>query len=66
MIVCHCHRVSDRAVRGAVRDGAVSTAGVMAACQAGSDCGSCHAAVEQLIEREVAVLGLTVAVASPA
>jgi bacterioferritin-associated ferredoxin len=52
MIVCHCHRVSDRAIRAAVRAGAQCEASVADACGAGSACGGCRPAVEELIAQE--------------
>ena len=49
VIVCHCNGVSDREVRGAIERGAHATESVLRACGAGSDCGSCHAVVEQIL-----------------
>ena len=55
MIVCHCHGVSDRAVREAVREGACSLRQVARACRAGRMCGGCRPAVKRLIEEETAL-----------
>jgi bacterioferritin-associated ferredoxin len=52
VLVCHCNAVSDRAVRRAVRDGAMTPSDVAAACGAGSCCGGCADSVEQLIHAE--------------
>lgn len=54
MIICHCKAVSDRSIRKAVRDGAMSLEDVGRACGAGSSCGACQDAVTALIHREAA------------
>jgi bacterioferritin-associated ferredoxin len=54
MIVCHCHGVSDRAIRAAVREGAATRAEVARACAAGACCGGCHPAIQGIIESELA------------
>ena len=53
MIICHCHGVSDRAIRKAVRNGACTLRQVARASRAGRMCGGCHPAVKKLIEEEV-------------
>jgi len=52
MIVCHCHRVCDRAIRAAVQAGASTQEAVSEACGAGSGCGRCKPAVRELIDSE--------------
>ena len=54
MIVCHCRVVRDDDVRSEVRLGAESAEMVMARCGAGTDCGGCAPAVEQLVAEEMA------------
>jgi len=49
MLVCHCKRVCDRSIRRAVREGAVSVQHVARECAAGSGCGGCHPAIEEII-----------------
>jgi bacterioferritin-associated ferredoxin len=49
MIVCHCRAVSDRTVRESLRNGASDVAGVMAETGAGTCCGGCLVAVEELV-----------------
>jgi bacterioferritin-associated ferredoxin len=53
VIVCHCHGVSDRAIRKVVRDGACTLRQVVRASRAGRMCGGCRPAVKKLIEEEV-------------
>lgn len=57
MIVCHCRVVRDDDVRSEVRLGADSPDAVMARCGAGTDCGGCRPAVEQLVADEMARVG---------
>jgi len=52
MIVCHCHRVTDRVIRAAVREGAVSEEAVAEVCGAGACCGGCVPAVSEIIGEE--------------
>ena len=54
MLVCHCNGVSDRAIRKAVRRGAVTPREVAGACGAGSCCGGCGPTIRQIIRKEVA------------
>jgi bacterioferritin-associated ferredoxin len=50
LIVCHCHAVSDRDIRRAARDGALSVQDVARDCGAASGCGGCAAAVRELLD----------------
>jgi bacterioferritin-associated ferredoxin len=53
MLVCHCRNVSDRQIRAAVRSGARTRGQIARACQAGSRCGGCTEAVDQILEAEL-------------
>jgi bacterioferritin-associated ferredoxin len=50
MIVCHCHRVSDRTVRAVIAAGAKTEDDVAKVCGAGSCCGGCVPSVTELLE----------------
>ena len=50
MIVCHCHRVTDREIRACVRGGARSCEDVGDACGAGTGCGGCVPLVHDLVQ----------------
>ena len=52
MIVCHCHGVSDRAIRRSVRSGHASVGAVARACGAGTGCAGCAPLVKQLVLEE--------------
>lgn len=52
MIVCHCRRVCDRAIRSAIRAGASTEDAISEVCGAGSVCGGCIPAVSELIDEE--------------
>lgn len=54
MIVCHCKAVTDREVRRAARAGAERHADVVRACGAGSVCGGCRPAIDEILARESA------------
>ena len=49
MIVCHCNGISDQEIRRTVREGASSLGEVARACGAGTCCGGCHQAVDQIV-----------------
>jgi len=52
MLVCHCHRVTDRTLRELARSGARTCEAVAAACGAGAACGGCRELVECIIDSE--------------
>ena len=52
MIICQCNGVSDRAIRKAVRDGASSRNEVVQSCMAGTACGGCVPAIDEIIKAE--------------
>ena len=52
MIICQCNGVSDRTIRKLVRDGASNRNDVVRACMAGTACGGCVPAIDQIIEAE--------------
>lgn len=41
VLLCHCHRVSDRTVESLVEAGAQKVGHVVRATRAGTDCGGC-------------------------
>jgi len=49
VIICLCVGVSERDILQAVRAGANTAEGVMAACGAGGDCGACRVMVGDVI-----------------
>jgi bacterioferritin-associated ferredoxin len=49
VIICLCLGVSEREFLQAVRAGASTPEGVMAACGAGGDCGACRVMVSDVI-----------------
>jgi bacterioferritin-associated ferredoxin len=55
MIVCHCHGVSDRTIRRAVRAGAATQGQVARACGAGAGCGGCVEIVREIVLSELAL-----------
>lgn len=52
MLVCHCLGISDRSIRAAIRSGAACRDSVAESCGAGSGCGGCLPAVDELIHEE--------------
>lgn len=50
MIVCLCHRISDRDIHGAVRDGAVCFEQVQDDTRVASSCGSCHDCAREVFD----------------
>jgi bacterioferritin-associated ferredoxin len=51
--VCHCRVVSDHRIRTAIAGGARSVDEVGAVCDAGTGCGGCHPAIEDLLAEAV-------------
>jgi bacterioferritin-associated ferredoxin len=49
MIVCHCRAVSDRVLRESIQNGAADVSAVMAETGAGTCCGGCLVAVQELV-----------------
>jgi bacterioferritin-associated ferredoxin len=54
MILCLCRGISDRTVRLTVVTGATSVDAVAAICGAGTDCGSCRHAIQDLVDDTLA------------
>jgi bacterioferritin-associated ferredoxin len=52
MLVGHCLRVFDGAIRECVRVGARTTEDVAARCGAGTRCGGCRDSIEAIVTRE--------------
>jgi bacterioferritin-associated ferredoxin len=56
MIVCLCRGVRDAVVGAVIAEGAETVADIIAACDAGADCGGCHASLLGLLaDRDPAV-----------
>jgi bacterioferritin-associated ferredoxin len=66
VIVCHCHAITEREIRDAVRAGARSGRQVGRACRAGRGCGGCQPAIREIVdtERQPALSPLTEACAA--
>lgn len=47
MLLCHCHRVSDRTVESLVDAGAQKVGQIVRATHAGTDCGGCIPALRE-------------------
>ncbi len=63
-VLCHCERVSDRAVRKAVAAGASSVDDVSERTGAGLCCGGCRPAIEEVLAQGAPVgLRLRISVA---
>ena len=59
MLVCHCHALTDRDIRRAVRaTGACNVAEVGAQCGAATACGGCHDLVAEIVQSEKRRLAL--------
>jgi bacterioferritin-associated ferredoxin len=54
VIVCHCHRISERTVLDVVYSGALSTEEVGRACGAGTSCGGCRPTLDAIVEKACA------------
>jgi len=53
MLVCHCHALTDRDIRRAVRaTGACNVAEVGDHCGAATGCGGCHDLVAEIVQSE--------------
>jgi bacterioferritin-associated ferredoxin len=53
MLVCHCHALTDRDIRRAVRQsGACNVAEVGDQCGAATGCGGCHDLVAEIVQNE--------------
>ena len=52
MLVCHCHALTDRDIRRAVRSGAHTLDEVGMHCGAGTGCGGCREAVQDIVACE--------------
>lgn len=53
MYICICKAVSDRTIKGIIQSGARSVDDVGRVCGAGTHCGGCRHAVQELISRTV-------------
>ncbi len=52
MVVCHCHVVSDKALRDEIASGAFDADDLAERCGAGSRCGGCIPVVEAIVAEE--------------
>jgi bacterioferritin-associated ferredoxin len=52
VIVCHCHSVSERAIRKAVRNGAVTRRDIARTCGAGRTCRGCVPAIQAILRSQ--------------
>jgi bacterioferritin-associated ferredoxin len=52
MVICHCHGITDREIRRAVRSGAGSRRDVARTCKAGGSCGGCVRVIDQILASE--------------
>ncbi len=52
MLVCHCHAVSERAIRQAVRNGAVTRRAIARTSGAGRSCQGCVPAIDAILRSE--------------
>ncbi len=52
MLICHCHGISDRAIRKAVRGGASTRREIARSCRAGGLCGGCGPAIDEILASE--------------
>jgi bacterioferritin-associated ferredoxin len=57
MFVCCCLGVTDRAIRGAIDQGAQSVDDVVACTGAGSRCGSCRPEIAEMVQRAQGLAG---------
>ena len=53
MIVCHCHRVNERAVAGAVAAGCASLRDLRRHCGASGGCGMCAPTLSSLLSAPI-------------
>jgi bacterioferritin-associated ferredoxin len=51
MLICICRGVTENRLREEIRRGARSVAELQSCCRAGTDCGTCVRAIQELIER---------------
>jgi bacterioferritin-associated ferredoxin len=49
LLVCHCHRICDRAIRASIQQGARSIKEIGLACRAGTGCGGCRPTIAELL-----------------
>lgn len=59
MYICHCRAVTDSAILQAIAGGARTIEELSRQCLAGSRCGGCWPALDELLERVDALIGGT-------
>jgi len=60
-IICHCEAVTDAKVVAAIEQCGPSMCDLARFCGAGSRCGGCHPALDDLIDRHAGPTGITAA-----
>lgn len=63
-IICHCEAVTDTRVVAAIEQCGPSVCDLARLCGAGSRCGGCHPALDDLIDRHAPSMGLTAPVSA--
>lgn len=53
MIICHCHKVTDKDIRKNIKDGARSLKDISCICQACTDCKGCAKAIQCILKEEL-------------
>jgi bacterioferritin-associated ferredoxin len=53
MYVCHCQAVTDHTIGDVIERGAATIEEVSLRCGAGSDCGGCWSALEELLDEHL-------------
>jgi bacterioferritin-associated ferredoxin len=56
MLVCHCHVVFHDEITAEIEAGARSPEALGRSCGAGTSCGGCHAALDEMLERAEAAV----------
>ncbi|MDH3210920.1 MAG: (2Fe-2S)-binding protein [Myxococcales bacterium] len=59
MVICHCHGISDHAIRKAIRGGASSRREIARSCKAGGACEGCAPAIDEILESQEAAENAT-------
>jgi len=52
VIVCSCYGINDQTLSATIAAGAADLDAVASMCRAGTDCGSCRATIEDLIDEQ--------------
>ena len=52
MIVCICHRVTEKDIKKTIANGAQTVSDISRKCSAGMDCGACRGEIRDLLRAE--------------